>query len=149
MNKEELETTIASALEQRRKKLVNRNAIRALFGALDDPLGALGQVFFGRADVIEDERRKLQQDTILDLVCKIDDALAEAVSALKASGERSTIVDGLVETHGVNTNEVTGVHVDESSGQVEFRPGTHIRTAGSDVGTLTGLHIGGRKKDQL
>ena len=43
MDKNEVEKAIEARMSERKKKVLNRNAIGALFGAFSDPVGALGQ----------------------------------------------------------------------------------------------------------
>ena len=147
MTKEEVEKSVEAALEQRKTKVLNRNALKALFGAFSDPVGALGQVFMGRAEAVDAARQRLEQGAIIELLCKIDEAISHAVSTLKSGDASGIVVQGLIETHGADSANVIGVHVTPDAGQVEFAPGTRIRTTGSGVGNLTGLKIGGKKEN--
>jgi hypothetical protein len=56
MFKSEVEAAIEARLRERRKSILNRNAIDALFGTFSDPVGALGQVFIGRGEAIDFEK---------------------------------------------------------------------------------------------
>lgn len=74
MNRKEAEDAIERKLVERKKRVVNRNALDALFHALPNPIGSLGKIFLGRKDALEAEKLRIQQDIILDLLCRIEDA---------------------------------------------------------------------------
>jgi hypothetical protein len=147
MTKDELRGAIEAALEERKTKIVNRNALRALFGAFGDQVDALGQLFLGRSDAIDAERHKLEQQAILGLVCRIDEALSETVATLRRDSPSSVLVQGFIDTVAINAGAVTGVNISTRSGPVEFKSGTHIRTIGNNVDKLTGLRIAGDKSE--
>jgi hypothetical protein len=144
MTKDKIESAIDAALEQRKTKVLNRNAIKALLGCFSNPVDALGQVFLGRTDAVNAERQRLEQEAILDLVCRIDAGISTALDKLKAGSASPVLIQGLIETLAINAEVVTGVDVTAGAGPVEFKPGTRIRTTGSGVRSLTGLRIGGQ-----
>jgi hypothetical protein len=74
MDREQVERNIEAELKKSKNRVVNRNALQALFGVYADPVGALGKVFLGRQDSLNAERARIAQDVILTLLCKIDDA---------------------------------------------------------------------------
>lgn len=140
-NKDEIIQSIQAALDARSRRVVNRNAVEALFGAVADPVGALGRIFLGRDSALGAERQRITQDVILDLLCKIDDSITQTKGALEGNGLSPTIVGGLIEAYGEHVVDITGLHVEEGA-QVEITPGTHIRASGKDAESVTGLHIG-------
>jgi hypothetical protein len=149
MKREEIEATLCHELEQRRKKVLNRNAIDALFGAFENPVGALGKIFVGRRDALEREQDSIRQELVLDLLCRIDEALTEAQQKAQRSGIKWTEVSGKIEAIGVDTDEITGVRITSDAGPVEFKPGTHIVVSATGARRVVGLDIGGGKKGGL
>ncbi len=141
MDRHIVENAIDEQLKSRKKKVLNRNAISALFGAFSDPLGALGKIFVGRDDAIDEEKQKIIQDVILEMLCKIDDAISQAAKELNTQG---FILQGLIETCAHGADSVVGVHVAENSGPVTMQAGTHIRTIATASKNVTGLKIGGQ-----
>jgi hypothetical protein len=145
-NSEQIEAAIEAALAQRKKSVLNRNALRALFVAFGNQGEALGQVFLGREDALEAERHRLQQERILELLVKIDAAIAQTASDLREIAGSTVLVQGLIEVVGEGTENVIGVHIAADAGPVEFQPGTHIRARAADAVNLTGLRVGGREQ---
>ena len=141
MDKHIVENAIDEQLKSREKKVLNRNAISALFGAFSDPVGALGKIFVGRDDAIDAEKQKIIQDVILEMLCKIDDAISQAA---QESTKQGFILQGLIETSAHGAESVVGVHVGENSGSVTMQAGTHIRTIATASKNVTGLKIGGQ-----
>lgn len=129
---------------------MNRNALKALFVILPKPFEALGQLFLGRGEARAEERDRVQQDIILDLVCEIDEAITNAAEAEKELGPERVLICGEIEAFGEDAGEVTGVSVSSDAGPVEFKPGTSIRASGKRVNRITGLEVGrhSRKGEQ-
>jgi hypothetical protein len=140
MNKQAIEEAISEQLALRKKSVFNRNAIGALFGAFSDPIGALGKVFVGRNDVIDTEKQRIAQDVMIELLCKIDDAISQAA---QVSAGQGVTINGFIETSAHGAESVVGVHIAENSGAVILQPGTHIRTSATSSKNVTGLQIGG------
>lgn len=140
MNRTELEQQIAQKLKQREGKVLNRNALSALFGAFADPMASLGKIFLGRADAIDAEKQRIEQGYVLDLLCSIDDALKEM--QLKASAQ-GIVIGGLIETKVERADEVIGTHIAGDAKNVRVQPGTHIKTNVGHAQKVTGLKIGG------
>ena len=148
MDKKEVEDKIQSVLKERRGKVVARHTISALFGAVIDPVGSIGKLFLGTKDAVDQEKHQIEQDIILDLLCKIDEALAEAAKKARSQlPQKSIIVLGNIIATGKNVNEVTGVSITENGRQVEFKPGTQISASGENAKIVTGLRIGGKSKE--
>lgn len=146
MNRQQVEELILERLKARGNGVVNRNALQALFGAFGAPGDALGRIFLGRNDALEAEQSRIMQEIILDLVCKIDDALTEARTLAREKGVEWTVIDGTIEAQGTNVDDVTGAHIETDAGPVELKPGTHIRATGSGAKQVTGLKVGGKGK---
>jgi len=140
VSKEAIEQEINMQLEAKRKKVLNRNAMSALFGVFSDPVGALGKIFIGRGDAVEAEKQKIAQDLMLELLCKIDEAISQTVNQ---SASQGVVINGLIETTAQGAETVIGVHIAENSGAVTLQPGTHIRTSATGSQSVTGLKIGG------
>ena len=140
MNKQAIEEAISEQLVLRKKNVLNRNAISALFGAFSDPIGAIGKVFVGRDDAINAEKQRIAQDVMIELLCKIDDAISQAA---QVSAVQGVTINGLIETSAHGAESVVGVHIAENSGAVTLQPGTHIRTSATSSRSVTGLQIGG------
>ena len=148
MDREEVEKAIVDKLSKRKHKVLTRNALKALFSCFKDPIGSLGQLFIGSWEAVDAERVRIEQEIILDLVCRIDDALADAarVAQEKLSVQRC-VVCGEIEAFGKGVDEITGVSIGEDAGQVELKPGTRIRVSGENAKRITGLEIGRRKRE--
>jgi len=142
MDKEQVEQVIQDKLREREKQVVNRNALVALLSALQ--LDALGKIFLGRKDALETEKLHIQQEIVLDLLCKIDNAISSAKAEASKQDINWTIISGEIEAHGVDVEEVTGTHISSNAGPVELKPGTHIRVSGERAKRVTGLDIGGK-----
>ena len=143
MNHTDLQRAIEEQLASRQRRVLNRNAFSALFGAFSDPLGALGKIFFGRNDALELERQRIAQDAILELVCRIDDAITSVAAAARDKG---ITIGGLIETTTSGAARVVGVDISSDAGSVTLQPGTHIRTIATGSESVTGLKIGGSTK---
>lgn len=138
MKQEEIVQRIESELRNREKTIVNRNAFAALFGAISDPLGALGKIFLGRQDALDAEKQRLAQDAMLELLCRIDEAITAADVKARSAG---VTISGLIETTATNSEHVVGARIGPKSGSVEFKPGTQIKTTAYGAKTVTGLEI--------
>lgn len=143
MNKVEVEAAIATRLEERKKSVLNRNAISALFGVFDDPVGVLGQIFVGRSGALDQEKQNIAQDIILDLLCRIDASMTQAIAASQQCG---VALGGLIETIANGGEQVIGVDISSGSGSVTLQPGTHVRTVGIGVRSITGVKVGDDKQ---
>jgi len=144
LNREDIESAIEHSLAERKKRIVNRNALNALFGAVADPVGSLGRIFLGRNDALATERLRIQQDIVLDLLCQIDDAISQSRKEASRRGVDWTTISGKIETYGVDAEEVTGARITPDAGLTEIKPGTHIKASGTRVRRVTGLEIGKR-----
>ena len=49
MSREDVEAAIAARLQERKKAVLNRNAMNALFGAFSDPVAALVMLWIRRS----------------------------------------------------------------------------------------------------
>ena len=150
MKREQVEQKILEELERRSKRTVNRNAIRALMGAFGGPGDALGRIILGREDALGAERSQIAQGIMLDLLCKIDDALVKAEETASKQGLDWTVLAGTIEAHGMDVEDVTGARIEDSAGPVELKPGTRIRATGTRSKRVTGVQVGGngRKEDK-
>ena len=143
MNMSDVEAAIEARLSERRRSILNRNALGALFGAFADPVGALGQVFLGRGDAIDQEKQRIAQDVILELLCKIDESLSQANAKSEKQGIK---LGGLIETIAHGGESLTGLSIGAKSGPVTLQPGTHVRTVATGVRKVTGVKIGGTEE---
>ena len=90
----EVTQAIESRLDGQKRKILNRNAFNALIGAVGGVFGGdpgpaiegLRKIFLGREEALDAERKKIAQRAILQLVCKIDDALTDANVAASTAG---------------------------------------------------------------
>jgi hypothetical protein len=144
----DIRKSIQSELDKRKTKVLNKNAINALFEALPSPVKALGKVFVGRQDAMENEKYKIVQDIILDLLLGIDKAITQALETADRKGIDWKIISGDIQSCGEKAKEVIGMEIASDAGPVELKPGTRIRAAGRDVERITGLRIGGNKSDE-
>jgi hypothetical protein len=143
MNHADLQRAIDEQLLSRKRRVLNKNAISALFGAFSDPLGSLGKIFLGCADAVEQERQRIEQDAVLELLCRIDEAISSVAAQTKQQG---ITIGGLIETSATGAASVVGVDISPDAGPVTLQPGTHIRTNAVAAGSVTGLRIGGSDK---
>lgn len=149
MDKEELEKRIQDEVKQRRGKVVALNTIKALLSIPADPIGTIGKLFFGAKEAVDQEKHRIEQNIILDLLCKIDEDMTEAINKAKeVLPKTALIVLGDIVAHGKNADSVTGVSISGDSGPVELKPGTRITAHGENVRNVTGLKIGGDKKEE-
>jgi len=140
---EELKEVIQQKLKESHDRVVNKNAFKALLGAFTNPIDSLGKIFLGRQDALDEEQSKITQDIILDMLCQIHDALNQAETKAGEHNLNWSLISGEIEVEGNNTENVTGVHIAEGAGPVEFKPGTHIKASANGAKNLTGLKIGG------
>ena len=146
--KEELVKRIEDEIKQRRGRVVTLNTIRALLGITTDPIGTIGNLFFGAKEAVDRDKHQIEQDIIIDLLCKIDDDISEAArKANEVLPKTSLIVLGEIIAHGKDTESVTGVDVSSDSGPVEFKSGTKITARGERVRNVTALKIGDGRKE--
>lgn len=137
----EVELAIETEMAARGRKVLNRNALSALFGAFSDPVGALGKVFLGRQDALDAEKMRVQVDIIIELLCRIDDALSTAHQSAKQS---AVIVDGIFELNADGIDNAFGIHIEEGAGPVEFAMGTRSVVTARNTKNASALKIGGR-----
>ena len=142
LNREDVEKAIECRLAEREKRVLNRNALSALFSAVADPIGSLGKIFLGGEDALVNEKLHIQQDIVIDLLCQIDEAISYAIAEASKQGVDWTIISGEIEAHGVDTEEVTGARIASDAGPTEIKPGTHIRAYGERAKRVTGLEVG-------
>lgn len=145
MDEIDVRKSIQSELEKRQTKILNDNAVNALFEALPSPVKALGKIFIGRQDAMENEKYRIAQDIILGLLVNIDRAITQALETAHKKGIDWKVIAGDIHSYGEKTKEVIGMEITPNAGPVELKPGTHIRAAGRDVGRIIGLKIGGDK----
>lgn len=138
MSQQDIIKGIEAEMTKRGQSVVNRNAYAALFSAVSDPVGALGKIFLGRQDALDAEKQRLLQDAMLELLCRIDEAITSTDAKTRAAG---VTIGGTIETTAVNSEHVVGAHITAKSGSVEFLPGTHIKTTAHGAKTVTGLRI--------
>lgn len=144
MDKSELKKKIDELMKERRGRVLDGNAFEALLSGLMNPLEGLYKLFVDRDKAIDDERQKIEQDLILELICKIEDSISELKSKVKDNfSGKSTIIWGEIEAYGENVDKVIGSHVTNGSGLVEFKPGSKIKASGKNARNVTGLQIGG------
>jgi len=149
MNQRELEKKIQDLVKQRRGEVIALHTIKAMLGIFSDPIRTIGNLFFGAKEAVEEEKHKIEQSIILELLCKIDADISEAVSeARKALPKESLIVLGDIVAYGKDAESVTGVSISDNSGPVELKPGTKITARGENVRNITGLKIGGDKNKE-
>lgn len=142
MKEEDTRREIEIELTKQNKRVVNKNAIDALFLVFPGPIQALGKIFLGHGEAIEKEKQRITIETILQLLLKIDAAISENNG--KTDGIDWKIVGGNIEAYGENVREVTGMDISSDAGPVELKPGTHIKASGKNVERITGLKIGGK-----
>ena len=120
-----------------------------MLGIVNDPVGTIGNLFFGAKEAIDQEKYRIEQDIILDLLCKIDAGISQAArKANKALSKTSLVVLGDIVARGKDAESVTGVSISDSSGPVGLKPGTKITALGKNVRNVTGLKIGGDKNKE-
>jgi 2-hydroxy-3-keto-5-methylthiopentenyl-1-phosphate phosphatase len=148
MDETDVRKNIQLELEKRQTKVLNKNAVNALFEALPSPVKALGKIFVGRQDAIENEKQKITQDIILDLLVSIDRAITQAMETAHEKGIDWKVISGNIQSYGERAKEVIGVEIFSDAGSVELKAGTHIRATGKDVDKITGLKIGGNQSNK-
>ena len=148
LNRKEIEDAIENKLAEREKHVVNRNALDALFSVFTNPISSLGKIFLGRKDALNAERLRIQQNTILDLLCKIDEAISGKEDKALGKREILNIISGEIEAHGHDVEEVIGAFIASDAGLTELEPGTHIKASGTRAKKVTGLQIGNEPKSK-
>lgn len=146
MNSKEVEDEIARKFTERKKRVLNRNALNALFGAVSNPIGSLGKIFLGRKDALEAEELRIKQDTMLDILCEIDDKLSSAGEEVIEQETIRNIISGNIEARGYDVDEVIGVLIAAGAGTTELKPGTHIKVSGIRTRKVIGLQVGDELK---
>lgn len=142
MDRKEVEEAIAKELQKRRNRILTRNALDALFQSVSNPVGALGKIFLGRKDALDTEEHHIQQELILDILCKIEELLDKTRERAMTRSDIINIISGEIEAHGYATDEVIGVLITSDAGITELKPGTHIKATGKESKKVTGLQIG-------
>lgn len=140
MTRDDVQAEIERKFELSKDAVLNKNAISALFGIVGDPVGSLGQLFLGRSDALDEEKRNLGQEMVLDLICDISESLAKLESKATESGVMN-IVDGVIHVQAKDSDEVIGADIGGSKA-TELRAGTHIKVETKNVRKSTGLKIG-------
>lgn len=146
---DEIKREIETQLATQKRKIVNQNAFTALIGAVGGALTlnpapaieGLRKIFFGRGEALDAGRQKITQQAILELACKIDEALTDANAAVSTPGSPVTVA-GLVEVIAHDGDQVVGASIASTAGPVTFEGGTRIRTETHNVRNVTGLQIG-------
>lgn len=148
MNRKEIENAIENELAEREKHVVNRNALDALFSVFPSPMSSLGKIFLGRKDALKAEKLRIQQNFMLDLLCKIDEAISSTKDKALEQREIWNIISGEIEAHGYGVEEVTGAFIASDAEPTELKPGTHIKASGTRAKRVTGLQIGNEPKSK-
>jgi len=141
MDQQQLETRIKEELQSNAPRVLNKNALAALFGAFGGPAAAissLGKIFLGREDALDAERQRIERKCVIELLCSIDEALNQSLARAQETG---VFLDGLIETSVTDAGSVVGVDVFANQ-RVTFAAGTRIRTEAQNVGEVVGLRIG-------
>lgn len=139
MGQDEIVARIDDELHASNRKIVNRNALAALFGATTDPIGSLGKIFLGRKDAVELERSRIKQDIILELLCKMDDALSNA----NAQGsQKGVTIDGLIEAQAKGGDLLVGLDIGSNADNVRMQSGSGVSVKGDGTHTVIGVRIG-------
>jgi hypothetical protein len=144
MGRKEIEEEIAKQLHSRKGRVLNRNAIDALFLSVSNPVEALGKVFLGREVALEAEQHRIQQEIILDILCKIEESLNKTREKPITQSDIINIISGEIEAHGYDADEVIGLLITSDAGPTELKLGTHIKVKGKGSKKVTGLQIGNR-----
>lgn len=142
MDRNEISSAIQCELQKRGKSVRNKNAIKALFSALPGPVEALSRIFLGPADALSLEKIMIAQDVMLDLLCRIDEAISAARSEAEQRGLDWRMISVEIDVRAEDTEEATGMEISSNSGPVELKPGTTIHVEAKRVGRATGLKIG-------
>ena len=108
----------------------------------------VGKIFLGGKDVLDTEKYRIQQELILDILCKIEESLGNTKGNVKTQSDIINIVSGEIEAHGYAADEVIGVLVTSDAGTTEFKPGTHIKVTGKGSRKVIGLQIGNRSNSK-
>lgn len=145
MTKDEAEQKILELLDQRKNKIVGRNIVSAALSLFSNPVEAVEKLFFGVESEISDEKLKLEQELILEMICQINETVSNIQNQFNSlyNGEKSIVIEGLIEVSSRDSSTTTGVHIKSNSGHVEFKPGTKISVKSENSsGDTTGLRIG-------
>lgn len=145
MTKDEAEQKILELLDQRKNKIVGKNIVSAALSLFSNPVEAVEKLFFGVESEISDEKLKLEQELILEMICQINETVSNIQNQFNSvyNGEKSIIIEGLIEVSSRDSATTTGVHIKSNSGHVEFKPGTKISVKSENsLGDTTGLRIG-------
>ena len=145
MNQTEAKKIILDQLSKKRGKIVGKNIVSAAFSLFTNPVESVEKLFLGVNSETEDEKLKLEQELMLDLICQISESvqLIQDKYNSEYNGKSSILIDGLIQVKAENSENVIGVHIKENSKQVEFKPGTKITVDSRNSRNTTGLKIGG------
>ena len=144
MNKEEVEKFISEKVKEKKGKVISKNVLSAALSIFTNPGNSVEKLFFGVESDLSDEKLKIEQELMLDFVCNIAESIESLKSQIAKIGgdSKSIILDGIIEVEAKNSENVIGVHIKESSNQVEFKPGTKISVKSNGSINTTGLKIG-------
>ena len=142
MDRNEIRRAIQCKLQKHGKSVRNKNAIKALFSVFPRPVEALSRIFLGPEDALNLERITISQDLILDMLCRIDQAISAARSEAEQKGLDWKMISAEIDVRAEDTEEVTGMEIPSNSGPVELKPGTTIHVEAKRSGRVTGLKIG-------
>lgn len=144
MNKEQAEQRIVELLAEKKSKVIGKNVVSAALSLFSNPADAVEKLFFGVDSEMSDEKLKLEQELILELICQISGSLENIQNQFNSTyiGEKSIMIEGIIEVNAKNSETATGVHIKSNAGQVEFKAGTKISVKSEDTRNTTGLKIG-------
>lgn len=144
MTKEEMNNRVIELVKQKKGKVIGKNVLSAVFALFSNPLDTLGKLYFGIESDLSDERLKVEQRLMLELIIDISETLESFKSkiTLNTLESKSIILDGINEVQTTNSENVIGVHIGDSSQPVEFKPGTKISVKSKGCSNTTGLKIG-------
>jgi len=142
MIKQEVQENVARLLHEKKGKIFSENLISAALNIFTNPAGTIEKLAFGVDKSIEDEKLKIQQNMILDLICDIASSLEKFESQFNQNLNlgKVIIVNGHIEVDDIGSDDVTGAHF-KGSNTIEMEPGTKISVKSNGSKTVTGLKI--------
>lgn len=149
---EELQNRIQKRLRQDYGKAVSPQVLRGFLNLFPQPLGVLADVFVNVTDTPKREKHRIQQDIILELLCKIEAEIRKALENLSKSTTapvRDPLVIALCDivAHGEDVESVVGAIIRPDAGPVELKQ-TRIEADGLRAGKVVALEVGSRKNEE-
>lgn len=111
MNRYEVGDEIARKYKERKKGILNSNALSALSNAIPSTIAFIGKIFMGSEDASKAEELLIKQDLILDILYEIDNKISYDIDEEIEPKDIRKIVLSEIKASGYDADEIIGMSI--------------------------------------